>query len=540
MSAIEGELIHNHYLSPSTESYNGIKKSTDFIGFTFGGKHSTELGINRVSNGSRYTETLLPEFSNKTVNVPGANRVDYLGMEFTQKSFPLDIAFDSVTEGQLREMKRLFSTDKPLPLVFDESPYKTYYAKAGGNPSFTYICFDEDGKRIYRGEGKIDLVSFYPYGFCDKDFKVEEHDNHPEWLVASGLDLFKYEEKTDITNDAKIFTYTIYNPGDYDSPFMIGINDNQVGGKLELKEDDEVINELHWEANSEDKIQNETISELNKMVSGEIINISDISPIEHEMGIKVSGVDDLTSVRVIKFGKNLCDNVFEEGGIDSTTGKEISQGTIRSKNYYPIKPNTTYTIKSVDNIPNIHFRFYDKNKKYIGSIFNAVSGKKAFTFTTKGICYFLRFEIAGVGWNTDVKLQLELGTSATEYEPYIKPIGYIPDVDGVVSGVTSLYPSTTLMTYTDDVIIEASYSDDFLWMNINENNQLIEFGRGKLSEVAIQGLKKISKNDKIGNYRITSGNWFTIPKNKEIELVLTLYNTNSGIKPILDYKILYI
>lgn len=119
----------------------------DFIGFTFGGIHSSELGINRVSNGSRYTETLLPEFSNKTMNVPGANRVDYLGMEYTQKSFPLDIAFDSVTEEQLREMRRLFSTDKPLPLVFDESPYKTYYAKAGGNPSFTYVCFDEKSEK---------------------------------------------------------------------------------------------------------------------------------------------------------------------------------------------------------------------------------------------------------------------------------------------------------------------------------------------------------------------------------------------------------
>ena len=119
----------------------------DFIGFTYGGVHSSELGIMRVSNGSRYSETLLPEFSNKTVNVPGANRVDYLGMESTQKSLPIDFAFDSVTEEQLRKMKRLFGSEKPLPLVFDESPYKTYYAKAGGNPSFNYVCFDEEKRR---------------------------------------------------------------------------------------------------------------------------------------------------------------------------------------------------------------------------------------------------------------------------------------------------------------------------------------------------------------------------------------------------------
>lgn len=143
----------------------------DFIGFTFGGIHSSDLGIVRVSNGSRYTETLLPEFSNKTVNVPGADRTNYLGMEYTQRPFPLEIAFDSVTETQLRDMKRLFSSKKPLPLIFDESPYKTYYANAASPPSLSYICFDESEwggeKRVYKGEGKIDLVSFYPYAFCD-------------------------------------------------------------------------------------------------------------------------------------------------------------------------------------------------------------------------------------------------------------------------------------------------------------------------------------------------------------------------------------
>lgn len=324
----------------------------DFIGFTFGGKHSTELGINRVSNGSRYTETLLPEFSNKTMNVPGANRVDYLGMEFTQKSFPLDIAFDSVTEEQLREMKRLFSTEKPLPLVFDESPYKTYYAKAGGNPSFTYVCFDEkeenkenleyyeeniqfettlypqtiwgikkinmnvdilymdewieysfcdvvvkpkehgeaikiisdgvfvrveytinsdkeiyflitsgysenslqptafDGikveikfyknKRIYKGEGKIDLVSFYPYAFCEPNYVANltsenMPDNLHEWLGTSGL------------SETQLEANEIYNPGDFDTPFWIKIPFNTLpDGTIEFGE-----NTLTWSASGE-------------------------------------------------------------------------------------------------------------------------------------------------------------------------------------------------------------------------------------------------------------------------------------------------
>jgi hypothetical protein len=32
----------------------------DFIGFTFNGKHSSELGIVRTSDGSRFNENLLP------------------------------------------------------------------------------------------------------------------------------------------------------------------------------------------------------------------------------------------------------------------------------------------------------------------------------------------------------------------------------------------------------------------------------------------------------------------------------------------------
>jgi len=32
----------------------------DFLGFTFNGVHSSELGLTRVSDGSRYNENLYP------------------------------------------------------------------------------------------------------------------------------------------------------------------------------------------------------------------------------------------------------------------------------------------------------------------------------------------------------------------------------------------------------------------------------------------------------------------------------------------------
>lgn len=57
-------------------------------------------------------------------------------------------------------------------------------------------------------------------------------------------------------------------------------------------------------------------------------------------------------------------------------------------------------------------------------------------------------------------VQIELGTTSTEYEPYITPTEYTPNADGTVEGVTSLYPNTTLMTDTGGVIIDCEYNRD--------------------------------------------------------------------------------
>lgn len=61
--------------------------------------------------------------------------------------------------------------------------------------------------------------------------------------------------------------------------------------------------------------------------------------------------------------------------------------------------------------------------------------------------------------NLVFKPQLELGSTATTYEPY-QGQTYTPAADGTVSGVKSLYPTTTLMTDTEGAIIEAEYNRD--------------------------------------------------------------------------------
>ena len=57
-------------------------------------------------------------------------------------------------------------------------------------------------------------------------------------------------------------------------------------------------------------------------------------------------------------------------------------------------------------------------------------------------------------------IQIELGSTATEYEPYKTATEYTPAADGTVLGVKSLYPTTTLMTDMAGAIIEAEYNRD--------------------------------------------------------------------------------
>ena len=58
----------------------------DFMGFTFNNHHSSEYGIVRTSDGSRYNEELLPSFNDNTIAVPGGDGAYYFGSYYNQKS----------------------------------------------------------------------------------------------------------------------------------------------------------------------------------------------------------------------------------------------------------------------------------------------------------------------------------------------------------------------------------------------------------------------------------------------------------------------
>lgn len=133
-----------------------------------------------------------------------------------QRQFNINIAFDSLTEKQLRMLRQLFNGKEPGELIFDELPFKAYSAKITGTPQIRALCFDEldeQGKyvRIYRGEGTLNFTCYLPYAYT------------PNW-VWDWKDA-KKKELIQKTADGKILT-------NYNSE--IYINKNEWGGAYGL------------------------------------------------------------------------------------------------------------------------------------------------------------------------------------------------------------------------------------------------------------------------------------------------------------------
>lgn len=154
-----------------------MARNTDFIGFTFNGCHSSEFNIYSVSDGSRYQDILVPNPIDYTEQVPGGVGQYYFGSDMDIKEFPLSIAYDKLTETQVRELRNWLAPDAVGELIFDERPYKTYTGKISTSPSLSFICFDEYDKktgkkyRIYKGEGSINFVCYYPLGITSGEKK---------------------------------------------------------------------------------------------------------------------------------------------------------------------------------------------------------------------------------------------------------------------------------------------------------------------------------------------------------------------------------
>ena len=230
----------------------------DFISFSFNGVHSSELGIIRTSDGSRFNENLLPTIQDKTVQVPGGDGTYFFGSYYTQRPFNVPIAFDSLTEEQVSRLYSHFGDKQIHELIFDERPYKYYMAKITGTPQIKTICFEVDGQRIYKGEGTLNFICYYPFAKSrfkylddfsnlkikvkengeDKEYTYEEfYNNLDEWKDVSRMKNSSKNEYDIIKNgEVKVF-----NAGDIEADFKVFFPVNAAGAILSLNNMDAAL-----------------------------------------------------------------------------------------------------------------------------------------------------------------------------------------------------------------------------------------------------------------------------------------------------------
>lgn len=87
-------------------------------------------------------------------------------------------------------------------------------------------------------------------------------------------------------------------------------------------------------------------------------------------------------------------------------------------------------------------------------------GSKKFTLSS-GRWVYLGFYIYGKSFeNTILKIQLEAGSTGTEFEPYAEPEEYTPNAHGVVGAINSVAPTATFMCDSVGVEFNVDYHMD--------------------------------------------------------------------------------
>lgn len=203
------------------------------------------------------------------------------------------------------------------------------------------------------------------------------------------------------------------------------------------------------------------------------------------------GIGSVNDVKVKSRGKNLFDGMLELGGISSTTGQNTSDYTTytRTINYINMKSNTQYVVKNYSASTSLTAIFYDLNKNYIS--FAYIVGN-LLSFTTPSNCAFVRIRVQEV--NIMSKNQLEEGTVATSYEPYVESISPLPDLKSVPNGVKDeVIEGKFAKKISDKLILNGNLN----WISANTTTNTYVFAIvGWASE---NNVKQSIQNSGIGN-----------------------------------------
>ena len=223
-------------------------------------------------------------------------------------------------------------------------------------------------------------------------------------------------------------------------------------------------------------------------VSGKSITVDDVSSEEHNLIVKVSGVNDPTTVKVARFPKNLID-VSAGKLISAVANVQVTQagnsiicthsamvGAWPTAVYrigdYSLFAGKTMTIHhtAIDHVTKwaIIVSSYDADGKKLEDVVTRHStSTQAYTFSvpdnSNAATLAMRFGVNSMATEADEpceikNLQLEIGGVATAYEALNGGVQEAtPAANGSVKGLTSTSPIMNLITNNANAVLEVTY-----------------------------------------------------------------------------------
>lgn len=195
---------------------------------------------------------------------------------------------------------------------------------------------------------------------------------------------------------------------------------------------------------------------FNQKTAGYVDNTTTFSEFQLELGETATAYTpfvDLDSVTLKTFGENLWDEEWRNGTYNATTGAfEARNDIVANANPIMVKEGEVYAV-NVGNI-NVFGYLADGTLKYPNT---SSKGNYSTITITSGIKYInFRFGSAyGNAYKNDICVRKENAERNALYVPYEGKT-----YNGTVESVTSIYPSTTIVTDTAGVTIEAEYNRD--------------------------------------------------------------------------------
>lgn len=359
-------------------------------------------------------------------------------------------------------------------------------------PAFTVSVFGVSGDK--RATTQIAQVSVKPSGYGEGATPAEPTPTEYEQLVAIANSAEQLAQSVRSDADSGAFKGDKGeqgNKGDKGDTGAVGAKGDK-GDKGDPGKD--AITDRAYSPTSENAQSGKAVAEalkaertyannsfsgaLRGSASGEAVRLTDVSPIEHEIKIKLtaeSNHSDFSGVTLKRYGKNLLPYPYRNTNIDYTfnginykvksDGTVVLNGTANEQSYFILAGlvlnKGVYYLSGCPSggqgsTYSIYFQ-YD-NFSYYKADYG--SGVKIDINEKKNCAVAIT-----IGKNTAVnnlifKPMLEVGSKLTDFEERRTAVAYTPAVDGTVTGVTSISPDMTFLSDTDGIIINAEYNKD--------------------------------------------------------------------------------